>query len=829
VEDFEKLGVFYLGKEYDLESGSLGTNLVLYDSKDLNTHAVCVGMTGSGKTGLCISLLEEALIDGIPAIVIDPKGDLCNLLLTFPDLKPEDFRPWVNEEDARKRGLSAEEFSRQQAELWEKGLTDWGQGRDRIRRLKDAGDMAIYTPGSDAGMRVSILKSFAAPAPALLEDADLLREKINTTVTSLLSLLGIEADPVQSREHILLSAILHAAWREGKALDLAGLIQSVQNPPFNKMGVLDLESFYPSKDRFSLAMRMNNLLAAPGWSAWFEGESLDIDKFLYAGDGRPKISVFHISHLNDAERMFFVSILLAQMLDWMRRQSGTTSLRALFYMDEIFGYMPPVANPPSKGPLLALLKQARAFGLGIVLATQNPVDLDYKGLSNAGTWFIGRLQTDRDKERLLDGLEGVGGGAGVSFDRQKMGRILAGLGSRVFLMNNVHEDAPVVFQSRWALSYLCGPVTRSQIRQLTAGQKTVSPDSAISPVPEEGVRETVSMSGAQKVGVPVLKGEGAGSASAPPLVPPGIGQWFLPVRKPSLPGASLYFEPRLIAGARVPFKDAKANVSEQMNLLMLADFPSGASTVNWDDAEEAGVREEELIPEAPVDAALFGALPKVALDKSGYPAWNRSFKDWIYRTRSLELLRCPSSKIVSAPGENERDFRIRLQMAARESRDAQVERLREKYQSKIFRLEERVRAAEYAVAREKEQASQQKIQTAISIGATLFSAFLGRKAVSRTSVGRATTTIGRAGRILKETKDVDRAEDNLQTLQAQVSELQSLMNDEIETIRAGTDPLTEKLETYRIEPDRSGLSVSLVALAWTPYWQDGKGGLIPAW
>jgi len=397
VENFEVLGAFYLGRPYDLKTKKPREGIVLYDSKDLVTHAVCVGMTGSGKTGLCIGLLEEAAIDGVPVIAIDPKGDLANLLLTFPQLTRENFEPWINEDDARRQGISPGDFAAQQAELWKKGLADWGQSEDRIQRLRDAADFAIYTPGSNAGISVSILKSFAAPETAVLEDPELLRDRINTTVTSLLGLLGIQADPIQSREHILVSTILNSAWSDNRDLDLAGLIQEIQNPPMTKIGVLDLESVYPAKDRFGLVMALNNLIASPGFNAWLEGEPLDIARILYGPTGKPRVSVFSISHLSDAERMFFVSLLLNQILGWMRTQSGTTSLRSVLYMDEIFGYFPPVANPPSKLPLLTLLKQARAFGLGIVLATQNPVDLDYKGLANTGTWFIGRLQTERDK------------------------------------------------------------------------------------------------------------------------------------------------------------------------------------------------------------------------------------------------------------------------------------------------------------------------------------------------------------------------------------------------------------------------------------------------
>ena len=467
TQDFEKLGVFYLGRLYDTETRKIQDELLLYDSKDLVTHGVIVGMTGSGKTGLGISLIEEAAIDGVPVIAIDPKGDLGDLMLTFPQLQPDDFRPWINPDDARKKEMTPEQYAAQQAALWGKGLADWGQSGERIQKLRDAAEFAIYTPGSNAGIQVSILKSLSAPDESVLQDGDLMRARVSTTVTSLLGLLGIEADPIQSREHILLSTIFDTAWREGRDMDLATLVHQVQAPPFKKIGILDLESFYSTKDRFALVMALNNLVASPGFRSWLEGEPLDINQILYTPTGKPRVAIFSIAHLGDSERMFFVSLLLNQILGWMRSLPGTTSLRALVYMDEIFGYFPPVGNPSAKLPLLTLLKQARAYGVGILLSTQNPVDLDYKGLSNAGTWFVGRLQTERDKARLLDGLEGVSAQAG-GFDRQATEQIISGLGSRVFLMNSVHEDSPAIFQTRWAMSYLCGPLTRVQIRSLMA-------------------------------------------------------------------------------------------------------------------------------------------------------------------------------------------------------------------------------------------------------------------------------------------------------------------------------------------------------------------------
>ncbi len=467
---FEKLGSFYLGKEFDLANRRLLDRPVHYDSRDLTTHAVCVGMTGSGKTGLCIDLLEEAAIDGVPAIIIDPKGDITNLLLTFPDLTAEEFLPWINEDDARRKGMEPAEWASKTAQTWREGLASWDQGPERIRMLKDAAEFAIYTPGSQAGLPVSIISSFRAPDLDWETEGETLRERVQGTVSALLGLVGIEADPVRSREHILLSHILETAWRAGEDLDLAKLIMSVQKPPFRTLGVFDLDSFYPEKDRFGLAMMLNNILASPGFAAWLEGEPLDIPSLLHTAGGKPRHSIFSIAHLNDAERMFFVTVLLEQIITWMRAQPGTTSLRAILYMDEVFGFFPPSAQPPSKRPMLTLLKQARAFGLGVMLTTQNPVDVDYKGLTNAGTWFIGKLQAERDKARLLDGLESVMAEAGSMGDRGQLDKIISSLEARVFLLHDVNLPGPVVFQTRWAMSYLRGPLTRQQIKQLMGGR-----------------------------------------------------------------------------------------------------------------------------------------------------------------------------------------------------------------------------------------------------------------------------------------------------------------------------------------------------------------------
>jgi hypothetical protein len=800
--DYEKLGLFYLGRTYDLERKARKEDLVLYDSRDLVTHAVCVGMTGSGKTGLCLDLLEEAAIDGIPAIVIDPKGDLGDLLLTFPDLRPADFRPWINEDDARRKGLDPDAFASAEAERWAKGLAEWNQDGARIRKLREAADMVIYTPGSQAGIPVSVLESFAPPPTAVVDDADLMRERITTTATSLLGLLGIDADPIKSREHILLSTLFDTAWRAGQSLDMATLIRQIQSPPVSRIGVLDLETFFPAKERFALAMSLNNLLAAPGFSSWLDGEPLDLQHLLYTSQGKPRVAIFSIAHLNDTERMFFVSLLLNQALGWMRTLPGTTSLRALLYMDEIAGYLPPTANPPSKPAMLTLLKQARAFGLGIVLATQNPVDLDYKALSNAGTWFIGRLQTERDQLRVLDGLEGASSSGGGAFDRQAMGRMLAALGSRVFLMHNVHEDAPQIFESRWAMSYLSGPLTRAQIKTLMDPRRAEFASGAGQAAP--GTVKPVA-AGSQ----PAASAAAAASSTSRPVLPPAITEYFAPA-----PGPAAYHA-TLLGAAQVRFTDAKTKIDETRTVTAVTPITSDAVAVDWSQSTETDLSPNDLLREPPV-GATFGDLPAAAQKASSYAAWSKAFTAWIAQKQSLDLLRSDLHDVVSKPGESERDFRVRLGQAAREGRDDEVARVRQKYAPKLAALQERLRRSQQAVTREEEQASASKMQTAISFGTTVIGAFLGRKTFSAATLGRASTAARGVSRSMKESSDVARAQESVSAVQAQIQELDAALQAEIAGIEASHAASNEPLTTLSIKPKRTGIQVQLVALTWMP-------------
>jgi len=813
MKAYEKLGAFYLGKSFDMAAQQLKDELVLYDSKDLNTHAVIIGMTGSGKTGLGISLLEEALIDNIPVIAIDPKGDLPNLLLTFPQLQPGDFRPWINEQDALNAGLTPDQFAAKQADLWRKGLAGWDQEPERIARLKASADFAVYTPGSNAGTPVSVLRSFAPPTADIMAEKDLLRDRIQSTVTALLALLGIEADPITSREHILLSNIIESSWAAGKALDLAGMIHAIQSPPFARIGIMDLEAFYPPNDRFQLAMRLNNLLAAPGFEAWLEGEPININHLMYTEQGRPRASIFSISHLSDTERMFFVSVLLNEILAWMRSQPGTTSLRALLYMDEIFGYFPPVKNPPSKAPLLTLLKQARAFGLGVVLSTQNPVDLDYKGLSNTGTWFIGRLQTDRDKARVIEGLEGAA--AGTGFNRSRMEEVLAGLGQRVFLLNNVHENAPVVFQTRWVLSYLRGPMTREQIKTLKVDRSaTQTPATLASPA---------------AAAAPTAPARPAAPAPAPaskaPVLPPGIKVYYLPA---SGAGQGLEYFPALAGWIDVHYSSAKYKVSASEKVSLASMFEEGPVAMDWDAAQEIPLEPADLETE-PLTGTSFAELPAAAHKTNAYAKWNKDLQRWVRQNRPLRLLRSSRFNIASEPQESRGDFMARLAQAARESRDLEVEKLRRKYSAKFNTLNDRMMRAEQRVMREKEQSQSSKVQTAISFGTAILGAFMGRKAVSIGTAGRVGTAMRSASRIRKESMDVKRAEEVLESTRIQLEELDQRLQEDIERIEAEFDPENEDIQEVLVKPKSSDMTLEFFGLVWMPYRRDVQGRLAPDW
>ena len=804
--DYEKLGVFYLGKEFDPGANALKEDLVLYDAKDLTTHAVCVGMTGSGKTGLCLSLLEEAAIDGIPAICIDPKGDLGNLLLAFPELRPTDFQPWVDPADAARKGVTVEELAAKTADTWRKGLAEWQQEPERIARFRDAVDINIYTPGAETGLPLSVLRSFAPPPAELLADSAALRDRVGAVVSGLLSLLGRDADPIQSRDHILLANILDTTWRSGQSLDMAGLINAVQKPPFDKVGAFDLDTFFPPKDRLGLAMAINNLLASPGFATWMKGEPLDAQRLLYTPEGKPRLSIISIGHLSDTERMFIVTLVLNEVISWMRNQSGTSSLRAILYMDEIFGYFPPTANPPSKIPMLTLLKQARAFGLGCVLATQNPVDLDYKGLANCGTWLIGRLQTERDKARVIEGLESALAGTG-SMDRSTLDKLMSALTQRVFLMRNVHQDAPYLMKSRWALSFLRGPLTGPEITRVMASKRSAAaPTSAPTSPPSAASAASAAVSSAP-------------AAAARPAVPGDVTEYFLEGRS-GHPAAE--YRPMVMGLAKLHFVDAKLGLDQWDTTAWLAPLGDDGKSVDW----AAGAAHPDLkarLSKSPATGAAFADLPGAAMRAANYAAWGKSLTSHLYEQARAEVFFCDAIKLASAPGEDESQFRVRLAQSLREKRDEAVEALRRKVAPKLATLQDRVARAEDKVQREQAQLSQQKMNTAVSVGAGILGALFGRKAVSVGTIGRASSAARSASRIGRESQDVARADESLEVVRQRLADLQAESEAEIAALAASFEGEAVALRKVSVTPRKSDIAVGQLALVWVPWRKDADG------
>lgn len=802
MKDYEKLGAFYLGRRFDPVSGrAVADEPLLYDAKDLTTHAVIVGMTGSGKTGLAVGLLEEAAIDGIPVIAIDPKGDLGNLLLAFPDLAPADFEPWIDPAEATRAGRSAAQHAETIAQRWREGLAEWDQEPSRIARFTAAAERVLYTPGSTAGRPLAALRSLAPPGPELLADAEALRERVLGSVSSLLGLAGIDADPLRSREHVLLSSLIERAWREGRSLDIAALVREVQRPPIAQVGALDLETFFPTGDRMQLALALNNVIASPAFAAWSEGDPLDIARLLYTETGRPKLSVISIAHLSDAERMFAVTLLLSELVGWMRAQPGSASLRAILYMDEVFGFFPPVANPPSKTPMLTLLKQARAYGLGVVLATQNPVDLDYKGLANAGTWFLGRLQTERDKARVLEGLEGASAASGARFDRAQIDSLLSNLPKRVFLMSNAHEDEPVLFQTRWALSYLAGPLTREQIRRLA--------ESAASS--QDGVAKSDDARRPESEAAPSTPPAAGAGTTQRPIVPPQIPESFLPAQSE----APVLYRPALLGEVALHYVDAKAKLDVWEHVALLAPLEGDGREGPWKRAQELG----ETPPareSSPVAGARFCALPAAAARAASFERWRKQLATHVYRSRPLRLLRCPDLKLVSDPGESDGAFRVRLRDEHRAIRDVDVEKLRGRFVPKLARLREQIVRAEERIAREQSQYSEKKMQAAISIGATVVGALFGRKLGSAASVGRAATAARGVGRAANEREDIARATARAEELRARLVDLERDFEVASVQLAAAIDPATLPLEEVSVAPRKSDIDVHPIALVWVP-------------
>ncbi len=854
---------FYLGRHFDLKNGKTLSQPLLYDPADLTTHAVVTGMTGSGKTGLCIDLMEEAALQGIPAILVDPKGDLTNLLLHFQNLAPQDFQPWLDADTIRRQGKSLEQAAGETAAQWKQGLAEWGIDQQRIKALTSAAQYAIYTPGSDAGIQVSVLSSLEAPQIPWEGNKEILREKISSTTTALLGLVGYnDIDPLRSREHILMSNIFEYAWSHGKSLDMTELILQVQAPPFEKLGAFTLDSFFPAKDRNDLAMTLNNILASPAFESWREGAPLDIPSLLFTTDGRPRHSVFYLAHLSEGERMFFVTLLLSAFETWMRTQSGSTSLRALLYFDEIFGYLPPTAVPPSKTPLLRMLKQARAFGVGLVLATQNPVDLDYKALSNAGSWFIGKLQTERDKNRLLDGLQSAAG----NIDRNVYGKVISALGKRVFLLHNIHAKAPALLQTRWTMNFLAGPLTRAQLpalNQLVGAGPGMKRDSAPGAPVAFGL-DAAPAAGADLADfqpIPVIEAEsktepvpaaplpstvhpnnpGAGGlpsdldgSQTKPVVPAGISEYFLPVNYSlteafkvagqAMPVdaamAGVLYRPTLLAAARVRFFDRRYAVDSEVVRDALVATLDKRGAVRWDDfpydGPELGRLENQPSPQARFstpDAPLGDAKLLASLQKD--------FADWVYRTTSVTAKVNEALKVYAGPDISPADFRTACSDAAREARDAEVAKVTAKLDRQIATLQDKLAREERELKQDEVELGQRKWEENATHAENVIGLFSGKGSTRKLSSSLTKRRLSEQAK-----SDVDESEATIGQYRAQLQELEQLHEQTVQDIGEKWASVVNRITEISIQPKKSDIYVEYFGVAWQPFYLIRAGGRV---
>ncbi|MFH0780964.1 MAG: DUF87 domain-containing protein [Pseudomonadota bacterium] len=788
---YEKLGLLYLGRELDLVGGLPVQAPLLYKNKDMTTHAVIIGMTGSGKTGLGIGLIEEAIMDNVPSIVIDPKGDMGNLLLTFPHCASEDFAPWIDLAEAAKKEMTVEQYATETAKTWKDGLAAWGQGPERIAALRSKTELTIYTPGSSAGLPVSVLGNFTAPAPEVVADIDTLNNLVSSTVTSLLTLVDISGDPLQSREHILLSSLFLHFWRLGQELSMEALIGCIVAPPFAKVGVFPLETFYPQPQRMTLAMTLNNILASPTFTAWTQGEPLDIQRILYGENGSPRTAIFSIAHLSDTERMFFVTMLLNQFIGWMRRQQGTASLKALLYMDEIFGYFPPTANPPSKKPMLLLLKQARAYGIGVVLATQNPVDLDYKGLANIGTWFVGRLQTSQDQDRVVEGIAGASDG---KLNVQKVRKLLSAMKGRQFLLNSAHLDEPLLFETRWAMSYLKGPISQSDIKKLMDEKKK---QAVAGPVVAE-----MSTGG--------LASGRLSPSSLPPVVAKGIEQLY---RLQNVVSEQVSFEPWLAASASVRFFNSNRNIDVVREVRLRLYLDESFQRTDWAAAETMPFALDDCRIDPPGGGSYY-PLPSIIAQQKDCKGIAKSFGDYLYQNSRLQLSRIKGVDFESKPEEKPGDFKVRFNDYLREQKDQAVEKLREKYRVRQTGLEQRLNRALDRLDKEKVDVQSKTTDSLISFGVAVVGAFFGKKTLSAANLGRAATGVRSVGRVVKEKSDVRRVEEEIEELRQAMEALSTEIEQKARELADTFDVDRYEMETFTINPRRSDIFDVRAALLW---------------
>lgn len=796
---------YFLGKVYDPKTRELTDAPVLLDPDTLITHGVVVGMTGSGKTGLCICLLEEAALHKTPAIIIDPKGDLTNLVLHFPNQLASDFEPWIDSNVAVREGKSTTQLAEETAAMWKKGLADWGIGPHELKELKESADFAIYTPGSSSGLQINVLSMLESPDISGIVNQEVRNDRVTSNISALLSMIGFEdADPLQSREHILLSTLLMNAWSKNQSLSLEELIPQIQNPPLSKVGAIPIDIFFPEKDRFAFSLLLNNLLASPSFSIWREGSQLDID-FLMKPSPKPRHSIFCLSHLSDKERMFFVTLLFTSIESWMRQQEGAGTLKGIIYFDEIIGYVPPVANPPSKTVILRLFKQARAYGLGLLLATQNPVDFDYKALSNAGTWIIGRLQTEQDKNRLLDGLTS----SSMSTNISEINQLISALPKRVFMMHSIYRSSPTLLHSRWAMNYLPGPISANKIHQ---ANELVDANTGVEQKTNQSTYE-----GYQNINdqTKIQQQERLNDLiSSRPAIPGSIDEYVMPV-DPDKSDSGIIYRAGIIAQAETLYLSKQYNLElKEKRCAIIEDIGSGL--IHWEDIIRPGI-DPKLLKKSTVPNAEFFPIPNWLVDINKHSEIEKDFKAWIYRNGTLTLKANLKLKVFGEVDMSDDEFRAKCKEIVAQRIEDEISKASSTNDNKIAALERKIEIQELDIKAAQSSVNQRRLETLATGGSAIFGMLTGRK--------RSITSTLSKNRMASAAKDrLASEQETLEHYKEQLVALQQSRENVIQEVTETWNETAEEIIEITIRPTKTNVFTDFFGVIWLPYHIIEKDG-----
>jgi len=753
------------------------------DPDTLTTHCVIVGMTGSGKTGLATVLLEEALIHGVPVAVIDPKGDAVNIALRLRT--PEEYLKWIEAEEAVRSGMLPEEYAREVFEKHEESLRKYNL-IDRREKLFEESEVIVVTPGSTAGIPLSLLSELTPPDTLnWKEHEEVLLNKIKVTVSALLELAGRPSDPLKSYEHVLISSIVEYCWRRKEPLDYSKLLSYIIDPPLDRIGALEVDAFIPVSERKKLARDLNRVLASPGFRTWFTGVPLDFNKLFWSPEGKPRAVVFYLAHLEPSERMFAVTLILEALYSWMFTRPGSSKLRYLLYFDEVYGYLPPYPrNPPSKTPLLMLLKQARAFGLGLVLATQNPVDLDYKTLTNAGLWIIGRLQTENDKRRVLEGLKLASSGG---FDEKELSTIISLLGRRIFLLYDAKKNRNILFKTRWAISYLRGPLTLNEISRL-------------------GLKPRL------KVRRPLLK---PSKTTLIHTFPEDLEVYYLPPKFPLREFKPVYY-PALYIEAKIEVVRKRPPVDYSKTVKYLCE---ACENPVLEESKAYGLtlsdlKREELKTDRDPRFSFAELSPKF-FKKSFIKSLQQLVKNHVAENNILVVYTALGGKYVSEVNESLESFRRRVGSILWKEVELKIASVKEYYLKQLRSIESKIAYEQEVLKRLEKELSTIKREKAVDTLITTMYLLAGKKRKKRGKQDFKKT-------IRQLERKIALSKARLSKLETERKILYSELETRIKKLQKEYELKLSQIKEYRIKPRKKEITIEKLCIIWIPIACDNE-------